>query len=107
MDDQTIENHIRLYLYDLNNIAREHGFKADDVWEFGLVSDAEKTRLQKAYYPTIATKMLPEAVLQVFYAIKSRLNQSSNQSEQHLDKRTIEADSLNYLVAYNLKRPRT
>jgi len=107
MDDQTIENQTRLYLYDLNNTAREHGFKADDVWEFSLVSDVEKTRLQKTYYPTIATKMLPEAVLQVFHAIKSRLNQSFSKDEQHLDKRTVVTDNLNYLVAYNLKRPRT
>jgi hypothetical protein len=73
MDEKTIENQTRLYLYDLMNTAKEHGFKADDVWEFSLVGDIEKLRLQKAYHPTIATKMLPEAVLEVFHQIKSRL----------------------------------
>ncbi|MBD1367244.1 hypothetical protein IDJ77_25760 [Mucilaginibacter sp. ZT4R22] len=107
MDEKTIENQTRLYLYDLMNTAKEHGFKADDVWEFSLVGDIEKLRLQKAYHPTIATKMLPEAVLEVFHQIKSRLNQSFTKDEQSLDKRTVVTDNLNYLVAYNLKRPRT
>lgn len=107
MDEKTIEDQTRLYLYDLMNTAKEHGFKADDVWEFSLVGDVEKLRLQKTYYPTIATKMLPEAVLEVFHKIKSRLNQSFSKDEQSLDKRTVVTDNLNYLVAYNLKRPRT
>ncbi|AMR33079.1 hypothetical protein A0256_17490 [Mucilaginibacter sp. PAMC 26640] len=107
MNEKTIEDQTRLYLYDLMNTAREHGFKPDDVWEFSLVGDVEKLRLQKAYHPTIATKMLPEAVLEVFHKIKSRLNQSFSKEEQSLDKRSVVTDNLNYLVAYNLKRPRS
>ncbi|RFZ84678.1 hypothetical protein DYU05_03455 [Mucilaginibacter terrenus] len=106
MNEKTVEAETRLYSYELMNTAREHGFKADDVWELSLVSDTEKSRLQKNYYPTIATKMLPEAVLEVYTQLKSRLSNSLSTSENTPDKKTIAADSLNYLVAYNLKRPR-
>ncbi|OOQ59501.1 hypothetical protein [Mucilaginibacter pedocola] len=107
MDQKTIENQTRLYLYDLMNTAAEHGFKADEIWQFSLVNEVEKKQLQKTYHPTIATKMLPEAVLEVYHQIKSRLNQTFSKDELQLDKRTVVTDNLNYLVAYNLKRPRT
>jgi hypothetical protein len=107
MNEKTIEDQTRLYLYDLMNTAKEHGFKTDDVWEFSVVTDSERLKLQKDYYPTIATKLFPEIMVQVFHAIKERLNQSFNKDEQQLDKRSVLVGELNYLVAYNPKRPRT
>ena len=107
MNEKTIEDQTRLYLYDLMNTAKEHGFKTDDIWEFSVATNSERLKLQKDYYPTIATKLFPEIMLQVFHAIKERLNQSFNKDEQQLDKRSILAGELSYLVAYNPKRPRT
>ena len=107
MSEQTIEIQTKMYLYDLTNLAKEHGFKADDNWEFSMVTNDERIRIQKNYYPTAATKIVPEILLQVLNAVKSNLKQSFTKDDQSIDKRSIIADDLNYLVAFNPKRPRT
>ncbi|MBD1391913.1 hypothetical protein [Mucilaginibacter glaciei] len=107
MNEKTIEDQTRLYLFDLTNTAKEFGFKTDDVWEFSVATDAERIKIQKDFYPTISAKVFPEIMLQVYHGIRERLNQSFNKEEQQLDNRAILNGQLNYLVAYNLKRPRT
>jgi hypothetical protein len=107
MNEQTIENQTKMYLYDLTNLAKEHGFKADDNWEFSMVNNTERLKIQKNYYPTNAIKIVPEILLQVLNSVKSKLNQSYTRDDQSIDKSAIIADELNYLVAFNPKRPRT
>ncbi|GAB2695053.1 hypothetical protein GCM10027037_18340 [Mucilaginibacter koreensis] len=107
MNEQQVEQQIRIYLFDLMNTAREHGFKTDDNWEINLVADAEKADIQRQYYPYIATRMFPETVLPIFHEIKSRLNQPLSKIQEALDVNTVLKDDLRYLVAYNVKRPRT
>ncbi|MES2428662.1 MAG: hypothetical protein V4560_16890 [Bacteroidota bacterium] len=107
MKNKTIEDQTKMYLYDLMNTAKEHGFKADDNWELSIVTDTERQKIQKDYYPTIATRVIPEFLLQVFHLTKSRLNQSLNKIEEGLNNRSVAAGDLNYIVAFNPKRPRT
>jgi hypothetical protein len=107
MKNKTIEDQTKMYLYDLMNTAKEHGFKADDNWELSIVTDTERQKIQKDYYPTIATRVIPEFLLQVFHLTKSRLNQSLNKIEEGLNNRSVVAGDLNYIVAFNPKRPRT
>ncbi len=107
MKEQTIENQVKMYLYDLMNTAKEHGFKADDNWELSMVTDTERIKIQKDYYPTIATKIIPEFLLQVFHLTKFRLKQSLNKNEESLNNRSVVNNELNYIVAFNPKRPRT
>lgn len=107
MTNQTIENQTKMYLYDLMNLAKEHGFKADDNWELSMVTDTERIKIQKDYYPTIATKVIPEFLLQVYHLAKLRLNQSLNKNDESLNSRAVVANELNYIVAFNPKRPRT
>lgn len=106
MKSEVIENQTKMYLYDLNNSAREHGFKADDKWELSLVTDAERSKIQKDYYPAIATKIYPEVLLQVFNTVKERLNQELNPDEESLDLKSVLNRELNFIVAYNPKRQR-
>ena len=106
MSEQSIETQTKMYLYDLLNLAKEHGFKADDNWEFSMASNAERLKIQRNYFPTNAAKMGPEVLLQVLNLVKSRLKQSYTSDDQ-IDKRTIIADELDYLVAFNPKRLRT
>lgn len=106
MDVYTIEQQIRIYLYDLANTALEHGFK-DDAWQLSLVSDEERSTIQRQFYPAIVTRMFPEMILQVFHSIKENLNQSLNKEEQSLDVASVLKADLRYLVAYNPKRLRT
>lgn len=106
MQEQTIENQTRIFLFDLMNTAKEFGFKADDNWQLNMVTDAERTKIQKDYYPTIATKLLPETLLPVFQSIKSQLKQSLNSEEELLDNRSILTNNFKHLVAFIPTRPR-
>jgi len=107
MSQQSIETQTKMYLYELNNLAKEHGFKADDNWEFSMASNADRMKLQRNYFPTNATKMGPEILLQVLNLVKAGLKQTYTRDDSHIDKNSIIADELDYLVAFNPKRPRT
>lgn len=107
MSAQSIDQQTKLYLYELNNLAKEHGFKADDNWEFSMATNAERSKLQRNYYPTNATKMGPEILLQVLNMVKAGLKQSYTRDDSQTDKSGIVFDELDYLVAFNPKRPRT
>jgi hypothetical protein len=102
-----IETETRMYMYDLLNTAKEFGFKADDSWELSMVSNTDRIKLQRDYFPTIASKIGPEILLQVFHTIKTRLNQSFQKEAVKVDERNPSTEDLNYLVAFNPKRPRT
>ncbi|MEO6977494.1 MAG: hypothetical protein ABJA76_23060 [Mucilaginibacter sp.] len=107
MSNQTVEAQTRMYLYDLMNTAQEHGFKADDIWELSMVTDSGRSKLHKDYFPAVSIKVGPETLLQVFHATQKGLKQSSYNNENQLPTaKTILMDDINYLVAFNLKRPR-
>ena len=106
MEEKTIEMQTRMYLYDLNNAAREHGFGAEDVWEFSLVTETGRVKVHKDFYPAVSVKIVPEMLLKVLYSIKSRLKQSLTREEQLPDEKSLIREDINYLVAYNPKRPR-
>ena len=102
-----IETETRMYMYDLLNTAKEFGFKAEDSWELSMVTNTDRIKLQRDYFPTIASKIGPEILLQVFHTIKTRLNQSFQKEAVRVDERNPATEDLNYLVAFNPKRPRT
>jgi len=106
MQDQTIETQTRIYVYDLMNEAKEHGFKDEDRWELSMVTEAERTRIQRNYYPAVASKAFPDMLLHVFQSVKSRLKQSLSKAEQLMDSGTIARDDLKYIIAFNPKRIR-
>jgi hypothetical protein len=107
MQNKTIEGETRMYMYDLMNTAKEHGFKGEDRWELSLTTEAEKDRIQRNYHPTIAQKVYPEILLQVFHLTKSRLNQPLNKDEELIDSRSVMNEELTHIVAFNPKRART
>ena len=104
--ERSIETETRMYMYDLLNAAKEFGFKAEDSWELSMVNNTERIRIQKDYYPTIAAKVSSEILLEVFHTVKTRLNQPFDKEPQKIDERNPPAEDLNYLVAFNPKRPR-
>lgn len=106
MKDQAIEQETRMYIYDLMNTAQEHGFKETDSWEISMVNESGKSKLQKDYYPAVAVKIVPEMLLQVLNSTRARLKQSFAKDAPQPDMKDIQADGINYLVAFNLKRPR-
>ncbi|TWR31077.1 hypothetical protein FPZ43_00925 [Mucilaginibacter pallidiroseus] len=104
---KTVNDHTKLYLYDLQNAATEHGFKADDTWELMLASEKEKALLQRDYYPMIALKIFPDLLRDVLQATKAALKQPLSQEDELLNNGTIAQRELTYIVAFNFKRPRT
>jgi hypothetical protein len=106
MQSQTIERQARTYVYDLMNEAKEHGFGNEDKWTLIVVSDAERMRIKKDYYPVVANKVSPDALLQVFRTVKTELHQSLSKEEALMDTMTVANEDLNYIIAFNPKRTR-
>lgn len=106
MSDQTIESQAKIYVYDLHNCAREFGFKTDEQWEVNMVTSQEKADLENRYLPTLSAKILPEMLAGMLSTVKFKLNQQLAAVEKALDVSLVRQQHLQYLVAYNPKRPR-
>ena len=103
MTKEAIELKAKIYVYDLNNCAKENGFKNEETWEFSLATDAEKSVLEKKYFPTISAKVLPEFLSELVNLVKSKLVHATyniNKADTH----TIKESGLQYLIAYNPNR---
>ncbi len=74
-NNQTADYKAKVYLYDLDNCAREFGFKQDENWELSVVSDDDKKAIEKRYYPTVSVKAFPEMLAELFNLVKTRLTQ--------------------------------
>lgn len=105
MINEAIEKKAKIYVYDLNNCARENGFKADETWEFSMATDVEKTALEKKYFPTISAKVLPELLTELFHLVKAKLIHAKYNGERGGTQNTT-GSNLQYLIAYNPNRLR-
>lgn len=106
MDNKTLDYQAKIYLYDLDNCAREHGFKTDDLWELSLTTAAEKASLEKKYRPTLSVKALPEFLSELGRVVKEKLVQAKTGIEKQLNPENLPSSELVYLIAYNPKRMR-
>jgi hypothetical protein len=106
MSNQTVEFQAKVYIYDLNNCANEHGFKADEAWELSLATDIQKAELEKKYYPTISTKALPEVLAELIKVVKGKLTQVRSDFDNHRVISNTAHSELQYLIAFNPNRHR-
>jgi hypothetical protein len=106
MSDQTIEFQAKIYVYDLNNCAREFGFKADESWEVSMATGAEKSAIENQYFPTLSASVLPEMLAEMFGSVKFKLTQKLSNVENMLDTAAIRRKQLRYVVAFNPGRLR-
>ena len=106
MTKETMEREAKMYVYDLNNCARENGFKAEETWEFSLATDIEKTVLEKKYFPTISAKVMPEFLSELVNLVKSKLKHTSYNIER-AGTHNVKESGLQYLIAYNPGRLRS
>ncbi len=106
MDNQKIENQTKIYLFELMNAAKENGFKPDEKWEISMATEDQKRKIQKDYFPAIATIVVPEILLQVYQSVKLKLNQTLNAEEQMINIKNVHAEKLNYIVAHIAARER-
>ena|ERR1700748_3748645 len=95
-----------LYMHDLTNCAKEFHFKAEEVWKVGLVTNKEKSAIEKKYFPTISVKILPKVLLETFDMVKEKLSQAKSEVESKLTISNISIGKLSYLIAFNPKRER-
>ena len=105
MTNEKMEREAKMYVYDLNNSAKENGFKADETWEFSLATDAEKHLLERKYFPTISAKVLPELLSELVNLVKSKLTHATYNIDR-AGTHNIKESGLQYLIAYNPNRLR-
>jgi hypothetical protein len=106
MNNQTIEYQAKEYLFDLDNTARENGFKADEHWKVSLATAAEKKVIENKYNPTISTKVMPEVLSEMFRIVKATLSQALDNVENAIDAKSLAKSGLQYVIAYNPNRLR-
>jgi len=102
MKTTTVEQQARIYVYDLDNRAKELGFKPDENWSLRVVAAAEKAVIEKQYYPTVSVKAVPEKLAELFNLVKTKLALGKPGLVSELG---LAAPDMEYLVAYNAQRP--
>ena len=105
MNAKNIAYETGLFLFQLNNSANESGFNTKENWEVKLTNEEEMKRLVKNFKPAVATQIPTKAIVEVFNAVKTKLNQPEDAEVANLDDKSIAKLELNYIVAYNLNRP--
>jgi len=103
MINKSIESQAREYVYDVKNCASEYGQSSLEGWEFSLVNDAEKTKIEKNYYPTVAARPAQEALFELFRLVKSKLVQPLSISEGGTDSNSPRHRDATCLIAFNPK----
>lgn len=105
MNDQTAQYKATEYIYELGNAALENGFKTDERWEVSLATAAEKKAIEKQYYPTVASIIVPELLASTFRLVKDQLKQTIREQAPQADRFSVQP-VYEYLVAYNPGRLR-
>jgi len=94
------------YIYELGNIALENGFKPDEHWDVQIATAAEKNAVEKLYYPTVATSILPELLNETFALVKAQMKQVVELEKAKILDRFAPEPVYEYLVAFNSARIR-
>ncbi|HTN00080.1 MAG TPA: hypothetical protein VL088_15090 [Pedobacter sp.] len=96
---------IGLFLFQLNNSANESGFNTKETWEIKITDEEEMKTIVKNFKPAVASQIPTKIMVEVYNAVKTKLNQPEDLEIAKLDDKSIAKLGLNYIVAYNLNRP--
>jgi len=107
--DQPVAMQAKIYMYDLNNSARENGFKADEGWEVSRATQEEKIELERRYQLTVSAKVLPEILAELFIMVKSQLILAKKviTDGKRPEMNLVASSDQQYLVAFNPNRLKT
>ena len=105
MTNKSVESQAREYVYDVKNCASEFGQNTLEGWEFNLVTDNEKLKIEKNYYPTVAAHPAQETLFELFRLVKSKLVLTLGQTNGGSDINPVQKN-LTYLIAFNPKMHR-
>jgi len=103
MINRSVESQAREYVYDVKNCASEFGQSTLEGWEFSLVTDVEKTKIEKNYYPTVSAHPAQEALLELFRLVKSKIVLPINSLENSFDSNSLANKNVTHLIAFNPK----
>jgi hypothetical protein len=103
MANKSVETQAREYIYDVKNCASEYGQNTLDGWEFSLVSDVQKVKIEKNYYPTVAARPAQDVLFALFKAVKSKLMIPLSGLESAFDINSAANKDMTYLIAFNEK----
>ncbi|MCC8411249.1 hypothetical protein LJ707_20075 [Mucilaginibacter sp. UR6-1] len=104
INNSTINTQAKIYLFDLDNSAREHGFKQNEDWKLTKATIEEKAEIEKKYLLTVSTKVLPDVLPELFNIIQARLNTSKGNSTTAAETNNPFDKDQTYLVAFNPDR---
>jgi len=103
MISKSIESQAREYVYDVKNCASEFGQSTLEGWEFSLVTDVEKTKIEKNYYPTVTAHPAQEVLFELFRVVKSKLVLPFSNLENSFDAASLMQKNVTWLIAFNPK----
>ncbi len=103
MTQRSVESQAREYVYDLKNCASEYGQNTLEGWEFSLVTDVEKTKIEKDYYPTVSAHPEPESLFEMLKLVKGKLLLPLNNSEHSFDGKSADHKNVRHIIAFNPK----
>ena len=103
MINRSVESQAREYVYDVKNCASEFGQSTLEGWEFSLVTDIEKTKIEKNYYPTVSAHPAQEALVELFRLVKSKIVLPINSLENSFDSNSLVNKNVTHLIAFNPK----
>lgn len=103
MINKTVESQAREYVYDVKNCASEFGQSTLEGWEFSLVTDVEKTKIEKNYYPTVSAHPAQEALFELFRLVKSKLVLPLSNMDNSFDANSAMQKNATHLIAFNPK----
>jgi hypothetical protein len=103
MINRSVESQAREYVYDVKNCASEFGQSTLEGWEFSLVTDVEKTKIEKNYYPTVSAHPAQEALVELFRLVKSKILLPINNLENSFDSNSLVNKNVTHLIAFNPK----
>jgi hypothetical protein len=104
---QILTSQVNLFLFDLKNEASEHGFKADESWNLQMATEDEILGLKKQHHPLISLRLQPQALLQAYRQVKSKLQQSLSKEDMALTTGDLTIGEKIHLIAYPAKNPRS
>ena len=103
MINKSIESQAREYVYDLKNCASEFGQNTLEGWEFNLVTDVEKTKIEKDYYPTVSAHPAQETLFELLKLVKEKLVLPLSHAEYGFDPNSTAHKNITHLIAFNPK----
>ncbi|MDB5124944.1 MAG: hypothetical protein JWP94_3073 [Mucilaginibacter sp.] len=103
MINRSVESQAREYVYDLKNCASEYGQNTLEGWEFSLVTDVEKTKIEKDYYPTVSAHPEQESLFEMLKLVKGKLMLPLNNAEYGFDVTSANHKNVRHLIAFNPK----